>query len=218
METFEKRLRRYTVEDDLGIFGWLTVYLHNSYMSELWKASDHRLYHCVYLISHAVMQTIAEKMFGKSGRDATMFYLENFVDGADADKKFSLISDDIHDLRNILAHQGYSGLQHRVEYFADDIPEGWKRDAGVVLINPRVYAGQFEEAFAQGAHVRMYRQLPYEERALRKYQYIKQWLGLDRAHPIAQAIRGLERCANIQDVRAQEAVIQRLIFGEYGLT
>lgn len=218
METFDQRLRRYTVGEDLDIFGWLTVYLQNSYMSELWAASERGLYHCVYLISHAVMQMIAEKMFGMTGRDATRFYLENFVDGTEADRRFSLISDDIHGLRNIMAHQGYSGLQHRVEYFVDDMPEGWRRDGNTILINPRIYAGQFEGAFSRGAHVQMYSRLPDEERTLRKYQYIKQWLGLAASHPIAQAIRGLERCANIQDVRAQEAVIQRMIFTEYGLT
>lgn len=218
METFGERLTRYTVENDLEIFGWLTVFLHNSYMRELRIASEHGLYHCVYLITHAVMQMISENMFGRAGRDGTRFYLENFVDGTDTDKRFSLISDDIHDLRNIMAHQGYSSLQHRVEYFVDDMPEGWKRDAGTMYINPRIYAGQFEEAFTRGAHVQRYSQLPDEEKVVRKYQYIRQWLRLDRAHPITQEIRKLETCRNMQDIRTQEGVIQRAIFRQYGLT
>lgn len=39
-----------------------------------------------------------------------------------------------------MAHQGYSSLQHQVEYFADEIAEGWKKEGDSILINPKVYA------------------------------------------------------------------------------
>src|SRR3977135_4378721 len=178
MESFKKRLKRYTDNDDLEIFGWLTVYLHNSYWGEIHTAKENRLYNCVSLLTHALIQMISENMFGFRGKDGTRSYLENFVDGDTQDTKFSLVTDEIHNARNVMAHQGYSSLQHRVEYFADDLAEGWKKDADTVLINPKLYAERFEPAFSQGSHVEKYRQLTDEVRTVRKYQYIRQWLRL----------------------------------------
>src|SRR5258708_21578751 len=140
MEYFEERLKRYTDNGDLEIFGWLTLHLHNSYWGEIHNAKENRLYLCVYLLTHALIQMISENMFGLTGKNGTKFYLENFVEGEIQDTKFSLIADDIHDARNVMAHQGYSSLQHRVEYLADEIPEGWRKDANTILINPKLYA------------------------------------------------------------------------------
>jgi hypothetical protein len=150
-------------------------------------------------------------MFGLTGKEGTKFYLENFVDGNTTDKKFSLITDEIHDARNVMAHQGYSSLQQRVEYFNSDMTEGWKQEAGTIYINPSIYAGQFEYAFTRGTHVQKYR------RTIRKYKYIKQWLRLDKSDSIAKEIRKLEACTNIQDIRPQETVVQQMIYSAYGI-
>ena len=217
MESFKQRLKRYVDNEDLEIFGWLTVYLHNSYWGEIHTAKENRLYLCVYLLTHAVIQMISENMFGLRGKDGTKFYLETFVDGNNQDTKFSLINDDIHDARNVMAHQGYSSLQHRVEYFADEIAEGWKKDGDTVLINPKRYAEHFEPAFSQGLHVDKYQQLPAEVRIVRKYQFIRQWLRLDGKNPISVEVKNLEDCATLNDVKAQETVIQKLIYASYNL-
>lgn len=217
METFKQRLKRYTSKNDLEIFGWLTVYLQNSYLGELRLAKENQLHLCVYLITHAVIQTVSENMFGSTGKDGTKFYLENFVDGNTTNKKFSLITDEIHDARNVMAHQGYSSLQHRVEYFAGDMAEGWKQEAGTIYINPNIYAEQFENALSHGTHVQKYLQQSDEIRTIRKYKYIKQWLRLDKTDPIAKEIKKLEACTNINDLRAQETLVQQMIYSAYGL-
>ena len=64
MESFNQRLKRYTSRDDLEIFGWLTIWLQNAYLREVRLAKVNKLYHCVYLITHAIMQTVVENMFG----------------------------------------------------------------------------------------------------------------------------------------------------------
>jgi hypothetical protein len=133
------------------------------------------------------------------------------------DIKFSSITDEIHDARNVMAHQGYSSLQHRVEYFADDIAEGWRKDADTVLINPKLYAARFELAFRQGSHIEKYRQLTDDVRIIRKYQYIRQWLRLDRTHPISKEVKRLEGCATLQDIHTQETVIRQMIHDSYNL-
>lgn len=218
MNKFQKWLKRWTDEKDLEIFGWMTILIQNPYLHELRIAKENGLYHCVYLFTHAIMQTVSEQMFGLKGIDGTRFYLENFVDGHTHDKQFSLIADVLHHVRNVIAHQGYSSSQHIVEYFCDEITEGWKQDSDTVYINPRIYAEHFERAFSEGAHVQKYCLLSYEERAKRKYHYIRQWLQLDKSHPIAQEVKKLEACTNISDVRSHEATIQKMIYREYGLT
>jgi hypothetical protein len=218
MESFDQRLKRYTSQNDLEIFGWLTIWLQNAYLSELRLAKENRLYHSVYLITHAIIQIVAEKMFGLRGRNGTEFYLQNFVDGDTRDRRFSLVADDIHGARNVMAHEGYSSLQHRVNYFSDEMAEGWKREANTVFLNPAIYAEQFQNAFVQGAHVLKYRQLTDRVRTLRKYQYIRQWLRLEKSNPIAQEIKKLEACTTLPDVRTREANIQKMIYQAYNLT
>lgn len=217
MESFEERLKRFTSQNDLEIFGWMTVMIHNVSMRELRIAKENRLYQCIFLITHSVIQTISESMFGKRGSEGTSFYLENFVDGPDRDKQFSLISDYIHDMRNVIAHQGYSSLQHTVD-FDEEMSEGWKENSGVVYINTNAYADQFIIAFEQGAHVKKYRQLSDEDRVKRKYNFIRQWLRIDKTHLVTQEIKKLDSCNTLPSIRAQEAIIQQAIYSEYRLT
>jgi hypothetical protein len=195
----------------------MTVMMQNYFLRELQVAKDGKLYVCVFLCTHAIIQTIAENMFGRKGRDGTRFYLENFVDGSIPDRRFSSVSDDIHEMRNAFAHQGYSGVQHRVE-LNDEMAEGWKADSGTIFINPAIYADQFEEAFRRGAHVELYRRsFSEEERMILKYKFIRNWLDLDRGNAITQEIKRLESCTTAHDISAQETVIQRMIFRDYAL-
>lgn len=218
MNKFQRWLKRWTDENDLEIFGWMTIMMQNPYLRELRVAKENGLYHCVYLFTHAIMQTVSEQMFGLKGIDGTRFYLENFVDGDTPDRQFSQIAEVLHHVRNVIAHQGYSSSQHMVEYFCEEIPEGWKQDSDTVYINPRIYAEHFERAFAEGAHIQKYRQLSDEERAKRKYQYIRQWLRLDKSNPLAQEMKKLEACTNMSDIQLHEAAIKKMIYKDYGLT
>jgi hypothetical protein len=217
MESFKDRLGRYTVQDDLEIFGWMTVMMQNYPLRELRIASEKGLYQCVFLCSHAIIQTISEGMFDKRGIDGTRFYLENFVDEPAKDKKFSLITEEIHEMRNVIAHQGYSSLQHNVD-FNDEMTEGWKEESNIVYINTKIYAEQFTKAFESAAQVLLYlKLLSVEERIKRKYFFIRKWLRLEKTNKIAQAIKKLADSATLQDIRIQEQVVQQMIFQEYSL-
>ncbi len=218
METFEQRLKRYVTQPDLEIFGWLAVSLQNSYALEIKGARTKQLYLSVYLLTHAVMQMVSENMFELTGLDGTRFFLSHYVDGADNDKKFSLVADEIHSLRNVLAHQGYSSLQHRVEYFNDHILEGWKKAAGTIHINPDIYAQHFEGALTKQKFVSEYQQQSTELRIIRKYKFIRQWLRVDKASSIAQEVKKLEGLSNMPDLQKQEAVVQQTIFAAYKIT
>jgi hypothetical protein len=90
------------------------------------------------------MQMVTENMFDLTGKRGTRFFLENSIDGGTLDTKFSNISDDIHDARNVMAHRGYSGLQHRVEYFLGVTFRKRGTPGGTVLVNPDLYGEKFE--------------------------------------------------------------------------
>ena len=217
METFQQRLKRYVTQPDLEIFGWMAVYLQNSYLVEIEAARTKQLYLSVYLLAHAVTQMVSENMFDIVGVDGTKFFLSHYVDGADNDKKFSLVTDEIHSVRNVLAHQGYSSLQHRVEYFNDQMPEGWKNDGGTVHINPEIYAKHLEDALTKHKFTSEYEQQSNEVRMVRKYRFIGQWLRVHKTNAIAHEIKKLENLSNMQDLQGQEAVIHRAIFAAYGI-
>lgn len=216
METFEQRLQRYLAGDDLEIFGWLTVYLQNDYLRELRSARECRLYLSVYLLAHSVVQMISENLFALRGRDGTSFFLKRFVDADDGlDRGFSAIADEIHDARNVMAHQGYSSLQHRVEYFDDAIADGWCRRGNTLHINPAIYSSRFEAAIVARRWIREYREKPEGTRLVQKYRYIRQWLRLERTDPIAHAIGALDASSNFADLRTSDARIRAMIYERY---
>ena len=217
METFKQRLRRYTSQNDLEIFGWLTVYLQNDYRREIAAAREGRQYLSVYLLSHAVIQMISENLFGLSGREGTAFFLEHFVDDASGAVQFSPVAYEIHDARNVMAHQGYSSLQHRVEYFADDLPAAWSRHGETVQINPTIYAARFEVALIAHRWIKEYQSQAPGTRLVRKYRYIGQWLRLGKTDPLSVAIKALDEAADQDSLEADESAIQAMIAEKYGL-
>jgi hypothetical protein len=156
-------------------------------------------------------------MFRKKGVEGTKFYLENFVDGSTVDRQFSRIADEIHEMRNVIAHQGYSSLQHNVD-FNNEMTEGWRSETGVVFINMRIYFEQFAEAFRQGRHTDTYcKTVSSAERIKRKYLFLRKWLRLDVNHPITKEINKLQAMTREQSIRQQESVIQKLVYHEYHL-
>src|SRR5438128_6298272 len=96
MESFKQRLKRFVDQDELEIPGWLTVSMQNYILPEIHVAKNNGLFQLVFLGTHSIIQTVSEKLFDVRGPAGTKFYLENFVDGDTRDRKFSLISDDIH--------------------------------------------------------------------------------------------------------------------------
>jgi hypothetical protein len=113
----------------------------------------------LFLGVHAVALTIGEVFFnhqgvGKDLRNYTNF-LKTFVDGPTADTQFSIVAGDIHNWRNILAHQWIGSLGHTIEYDYNS-HKGWKREAGRLIINPEIYCGVYLQAFATGGKIWQY--------------------------------------------------------------
>lgn len=212
MESIQKRLKRF-IGDDLEIFGWMTIMMQNG---EVNKALQSGLYQCVVLSTHSIIQTIAQNLFGLSGLDGTRFYLENFVDEGSGDRKFSEIAEEIHEMRNVIAHLGYSSLLHEIE-IDNEIAEGWRRKGNVIKINLQIYCQLFDEAFRQGLHIKTYKTLPKIERTKRQYLFIRKWLRLDKGSHLVREINKLEGMNDEADVEAQASSIKKMLYKQYGL-
>lgn len=107
---------------------------------------------------HAAILTIAEAFYGKSGLKGYTRFLKDFVDQELPNQKFSTIAKELHDWRNIIAHQWLSAKGHNFGY-AFTIDEGWKREDDVLYINPAIYAKQYLGAFVGGGKIWDYRDL-----------------------------------------------------------
>jgi hypothetical protein len=80
-EAFKQRLKRYVDQPATDTLGWMTMMLQNEHAAELGRAREYKLYHCVYLLAHSIVQTVSETMFGLTGLDGTHFFLQSFADG-----------------------------------------------------------------------------------------------------------------------------------------
>jgi hypothetical protein len=217
-ETFKQRLKRYVDQPATDTLGWMKMMLQNTHAVELALARESKLYHCVYLMAHSIVQTVTETMFGLTGLKGTHFFLERFVDGATEDRKFSVISSEIHDIRNIIAHRGYSKMQHEVQYFVDDISQGWRRETdGSLTINPALYSIQVEDVFRHSTLYATFCQQPAFQLLRLKYRFVRGWLDLDNSDPIAQAIRALDHFVADADLEREGAVIRELVYQRYEL-
>lgn len=217
-ETISQRLKRYVDNPVVDTLGWMTMYLQNQPAVELRRAREAKLYFCVYLLAHSIIQTVSELMFGMTGLEGTHYFLEQFADGGSSDRRFSLISEDIHEIRNLIAHRAYSKRQHETQYFIDDIGEGWRRESdGTLLINPAVYSVQIEDVFRRPKLYQTFRSQPALRLLQLKYKFIRQWLELDKADAISQRIKALDKLDATVDLDARDAQIRVEIYKRYGL-
>lgn len=217
METFEARLTRFLDNEWIELPATLLNSLHNVFVNEIQEAGKRRLEHLVFLGTHAIMQTVSESVFDRTGFDGTRFYLQRFVDGPTADKKFSEIADVLHELRNVTAHRWLSSMAHSLD-LDYTMSEGWVRRANVLAINPDVYLECFSEGFRRGGPIWQYRSFwPEDERLVRKYRLLARWLDLDKKDPICDAIGVLASARDTATVAAAEVEIKRLVRERYGL-
>ena len=218
IEPFEKRLLRFLNNDCREIFGTLLNSIHNIFIPEIRRATEHKLDRLMFFGTHAIIQTVTENIFDLAGHRGTRFYLEHFVDGNEPDLKFSTISDDIHEMRNVMAHRWLSKHLHSVA-INYQMTEGFRLMAdGDLRLNPDVYLRQFESGYRAGGPIWDYDRLVSERQlTTQKYRFLRHWLGLEKGHPIAVAVHGLKDCSSAQEFAAKEAEIKVLVSKEYGL-
>jgi hypothetical protein len=216
MESFEERLKRWTMGADREWALTVFVMLRNTLENEVTLASKNHSLMLTLMGIHAVIQIITEKVFGLGkGPGTTQFYLENFVDGTTPERKYSTIADKIHRERNVIAHQGFSVHQYGIAY--DWAVTGLEWKGSVVHLNPDHYV----EDYVAGSHKysRVAQKLISEFDMLkRKYAYICSFLDLPSNDALRATLEGVKKMPDLATLRAAEAGIQKAILSKYGIT
>lgn len=226
METFKQRLKSFLNTDIYNIPERIFNSIENNFLPELELAEKNKQYQLIILGTHAIIQIVSEKIFGKKGLKGTKFYLENFIDGTKPDRKFSYIYKEIHDMRNSLAHMWFSKQDDKIA-INNNINEGWKfeSESEKLLINLDIYLEQFLDAFKRCGRIWDYEKLIKEEDLLiQKYFYIIDWLDLNKKNKNNSIVIAINKLSNIiknggekEEYKIQEKEIIKLIYKEYKL-
>jgi hypothetical protein len=216
METFDHRLQRFLGSGEKEIPLTLLVWGQNVLLHQLGIVRQHKLEDMIFLSTHAFIQTFSEVALGKVGRLATLFFLQNFMDGSEEHQQFSLIADEIHELRNVIAHQVFSSRTHNIA-INYTMAEGWKRDQNLLHINPEIFALQFEAALNGGRLWKWHPFVAKEEAVKQKYRFIRGWLDLPKSDLISQQIAKLEKATAMDEISRLEGPIKQAIEVRYKL-
>lgn len=157
IEDQAKRLQRFQNNPPSEVIDTLTSSIANYFNNEIRITTEGGNYQSslLFLGVHSVALTISEGLFNKTGPDGYKLFLEHFVDGNTPDTKFSTIAQEIHDWRNVLAHQWIGSIGHNIGY--DYImTEGWKKDGQITFINPKIYCYHYMKAFGAGGAIYNY--------------------------------------------------------------
>lgn len=164
MEPLEKRIKRFQNGHPIEIIDTLLNSISNFFNNEIRITikDDHYQTSLMFFGVHAVALTISEGFYSKNGAEGYMLFLKNFVDGKTPDTKFSEIAAEIHNWRNILAHQwlGISGYDIGYDY---EMNRRWERRDGVIFINPQIYVEHYLNAFGSNSRIWNYQEMFSEE-------------------------------------------------------
>lgn len=157
-ETSEKRLKRFQDGSPIESIETLLNSIDNYFNNEI-RATIRDLQYpqtsLLFLGIHAAILTISEAFFNDKGASGYKLFLQKYVDGTEDANQFSLIAEDIHDWRNIIAHQWLSNKGHGLSY-AYGLDQGWKREDDILHINPRIYCEHYLDAFSGGGKIWRY--------------------------------------------------------------
>jgi hypothetical protein len=214
VEKFNDRLMRLTFGDEHEFVSSMIGMLENSMFPEIAAAKSQNLIILGFLGTHAVMQMVGKTIYDREGPPATEFYLHEFVDGATADRRWSEISTQIHRMRNVMAHQGFS-LHVESVILDDRIAEGFVREPAAVRMNPRLYIGDF---VANPERLATYEKLVSEFDLLKqKYRFLAAWLALKKGDALLSQLTTLANSPTLHALRTDEPRAHDSIRRRYNL-
>lgn len=150
MESRDKRLNRFKNGSPNESISTLLNSIDNFFNNEIegtLKDPLHPQTGLMFLGTHASALTIAKVFWDLEGLTGYKKFLEVFVDGREANMKFSEVADKIHDWRNVLAHQWLGSAGHQIIYDYT-ATYGWKLLANNSLsINPEIYCKAYLAGF-----------------------------------------------------------------------
>jgi len=152
MESKEDRLRRFQNGSPVEIIDTLLNSIDNLLNRQIEHAASLACWDLTILGIHAIALTISEALFNTRGRTGYRLFLERFVDRDEPGRSYSAIADDIHNWRNVIAHQWLAQSGHDIVFDAS-MDLGWKRDRSTLHFNPKLYTADYITAFDAGGKI-----------------------------------------------------------------
>lgn len=146
MESYEDRLARFENGSPIEVIATLTNSINNFLNPEIEQAARGGSWSLMFMGVHAVALTISQGLFGLTGPDGYLRFLRTFVDDDVVGGDFSAIGAEIHQWRNVVAHQWLSSAGYRFG-FDTGLDIGWQRNGDVVVVNPTKYHEGYRRAF-----------------------------------------------------------------------
>jgi len=215
MQEWQDRLKSF-LESDTEWTGYIFMTTWNDLLPEIQEAAKKHMLVMIFLGTHAVIQTVAEKVFGYSDpEEATKFYLEHFVDKKEPDRKYSTVASQIHHIRNVMAHRGYSKAQHFTGYDWG-LSGGFEWKGDQFHINPDRYVEDFVDGSGDYSKVRR-KLVQAEDLVRRKYGFIRSWLELPNGDALHGMIKTFQKLPNLDALRKAEPALKEAILKKHGL-
>ena len=181
METYKQRLKRFTEGPPNESIGTLTNSIANFFINnELEIACQKKLWSLLIVGIFAVIETVADVLYGNSREIKNIKkYHKIFIDSDGINCDFSKIADEINEWRNALAHKWIYKKGHYL-YPNPSMKEGWKRENGTLIVNPKIYYECFKRAFGTNGKMWQLEDIFSEAQLLNgKNRMIKKFMGVD---------------------------------------
>lgn len=178
-ETAKQRLKRFQDGSPIESIDTLLNSIDNYFNNEIRATVSDTQYpqtSLLFLGVHAAILTISEVFFNDKSVAGYKLFLEKYVDNENDAEKFSLIAEEMHTWRNIVAHQWLSVKGHDLAY-AYDMEGGWRWEDGILYVNPKKYCELYLAAFKGGGRIWQYSQhFTQEELEVIKQRIIKKFV------------------------------------------
>jgi hypothetical protein len=152
MESFQDRLARFQHGPPTEVISTLTNSINNIFNPEIASAAKTGCWSLMFMGTHAVALTVSQGLFGLTGKRGYVRFLQVFVDEGDQKSDFSAIGSEIHEWRNVLAHQWLSGAGHAFG-LDPSLESNWQRRDDVLVINPVRYHEAYSQAFRASSNL-----------------------------------------------------------------
>jgi len=116
MQDPKSRLREFVDGHEEEIFLRMMVWAENELLPQVHRVNVSGCEVGLFLLTHGFIQTFMEKTYEQRGVGATTAFLKQFIDGARKKDRFSLIGPEMHEMRNVMAHQLYSSRTHDIAF------------------------------------------------------------------------------------------------------
>jgi hypothetical protein len=214
MQDWKDRLKSFLGSDSEWA-GYIYMTTWNDLLPEIVEAAKRHMLVMTFLGTHAAIQTVGEKVFGLEGEGATRFYLEHFVDKTSADRKYSTVASQVHNIRNIMAHRGYSKSQHFTGYDWG-LPGGFAWVGDQFRINPDRYVEDFVDG--SGDYAKVQRKVVSKDDLLRrKYGFIRSWLELPKGDALHLKVKTFQSLPDLAALRSAEPALRKIIEQKYAI-